>query len=353
MLLATWDGAGNFPPMRALTRALIARGHEVIVMTHAPRREEVLADGARFEPYATAPHVDATSPGIDEVLVEHVVMPPAVAADLTAAIRRLRPDVVLADAMMVTALEAAQASGLPTVSLCHSLLSLLDAPPFAALKPPNARADLLLEFSYRAFEPQVAPGPNVRYVGPLRPDETAAIWSRKLAHRPLVVVGLSTSYQDQAALLQKLCDALGRLPVEGLVATGRAFDPQSVRAPSNVTVARHVPHEAVLGQADLLVTHAGHGTVMAGATFGVPMLCLPMGRDQPFVAAQAAELGLAHVADPGASVDELEAAIAAALADASLRDAASAFARTVEGQADADHAARLVEELVPVAACAG
>ena len=87
------------------------------------------------------------------------------------------------------------------------------------------------------------------------------------------------------------------------------------------------PHEAILPTTELLITHAGHGTVLAGMEFGVPMLCQPMGRDQPLVAKSAASLGVAHVATPDAP--DLKAPIKAALADRGMREKAAAFARSV------------------------
>jgi UDP:flavonoid glycosyltransferase YjiC (YdhE family) len=44
-----------------------------------------------------------------------------------------------------------------------------------------------------------------------------------------------------------------------------------------------------------VVTHAGHGTVMKALWYGVPMVLVPWGRDQPGVAARAESLGVAAV----------------------------------------------------------
>ncbi len=60
MLMATWDGAGNFPPERALLRLLVGRGHTVSVLCHDHQRAEVEADGAMFLPYAGIEQVKAT-----------------------------------------------------------------------------------------------------------------------------------------------------------------------------------------------------------------------------------------------------------------------------------------------------
>jgi UDP:flavonoid glycosyltransferase YjiC (YdhE family) len=162
-----------------------------------------------------------------------------------------------------------------------------------------------------------------------------------------VLVGLSTSNQNQVPLLQRLCDALGTLDVEALVTTGPAVAPDALRPAANTTVLQFVSHDRVLPSADLLVTHAGHGTVMAGATYGVPMLCLPMGRDQPMNAARVAQLGLGRVVDADAPVAEIRGAIADALGDAAMKKRAKDFAASVASHRGLDDAVALVEKLLP------
>src|SRR4029453_8496994 len=73
--------------------------------------------------------------------------------------------------------------------------------------------------------------------------------------RPLVVVGLSTTYQAHDDLLERIVAAVANLPVRALVTTGGA----RLRStpPPNVHVARFVPHAEVLPQAAAGITHAG------------------------------------------------------------------------------------------------
>ena len=106
-----------------------------------------------------------------------------------------------------------------------------------------------------------------------------------------------------------------------------------------------MPHDEVLPSADLVITHAGHGTVCAGAGAGVPMLCLPMGRDQPGVAERVEALGLGRSLSPDASPEAIGTAVAAMLADAGQRGASRAFAATVSRFGDAARAVALVERV--------
>ena len=63
----------------------------------------------------------------------------------------------------------------------------------------------------------------------------------------------------------------------------------------NVRVEQVVSHRAVLERGAMLLSHAGHGSVMKALWIGRPMVLVPWGRDQPGVAARAAALGVAKV----------------------------------------------------------
>jgi UDP:flavonoid glycosyltransferase YjiC (YdhE family) len=346
MLMATWDGAGNFPPERALVHALATRGHALVVLGHLSQRDAVEADGVTFLPLTGA--LDSADRDHERSVFQDVMMGEGPGVDLTAAIGEVHPDLLLVDCALTAALRAAKASGLPTVALVHTLYSFIAATPF---REPTEACDLILVFSYRRFDAAASPPANVAYVGPLRPPAGQPTpWPRRFPGRPFVIASLSTSHQRQEAVLQTLCDALGGLEAEAVVTSGRGIAPEALAAADNVTVVRHVEHEAVLGQADLLITHAGHGTAMAGASAGVPMLCLPMGRDQPRVAAEVVRLGLGASLDPAASVDELRGAITALLADEGVRPRSRAFAEAVAGETDAARAAALVEALLAAGA---
>lgn len=80
----------------------------------------------------------------------------------------------------------------------------------------------------------------------------------------------------------------------------------------------------------LVVTHAGHGTVMAAASAGVPMVCVPMGRDQVSVAARVTRHGLGVSVQPEGTVEELRCAIIQTLRDPAYERAARRMAAALE-----------------------
>src|SRR6185369_15945128 len=371
ILVATWDGAGNLPPERAIVRALVARGHTVRVLAHESVRRTIERDGAEFLPVQGARHYDsleAMAPAEEMPFVlEHIWFAKAFGTELAATVERLRPDVLLVDMCLAYALAAARAARLPTAVLGHFPYHLLLGP-FAPVVAPwmgglNAYAGELglasfpslpalieshgsvLIPTYRAFDEVEQVAPNVVHVGPLRSRGNGSVWARRMPGRPFVVVGLSTSNQNQSPLLQRLCDALGGLDVEALVTTGPAIAPESLRAADNTTVAQFVSHDEVLPSADLLITHAGHGTVMAGVTYGVPMLCFPMGRDQPLIADRVARLGLGSVLGPDAAPEDVRRTVTAMLADPAVTARARDFARSVAGHPGLELVVRSIEGL--------
>jgi len=144
---------------------------------------------------------------------------------------------------------------------------------------------------------------------------------------PLVVVGLSTTHQAHDSLLERIVAALATLPVRALVTTGSATLGSTPAA--NVHVARFVPHARVLPQAAAVVTHAGLGTVHAALAHGLPLVCLPIGRDQPDNAARVEWHGAGLRLSPKSSPAVIRAAVERVLRDpafaASARRLASAF----------------------------
>jgi len=134
---------------------------------------------------------------------------------------------------------------------------------------------------------------NVRYVGPQLDDPGWAAdseWSRQ-GSQPLVLVALSSVYQDQTELLRRIAEGLGRLPISVVLTTGQALEPSRIQAPPNVQVLRAAPHRRILDEASAVVTHAGHGIVLKALAAGVPMVCIPMGRDQKDNTARVLRIG--------------------------------------------------------------
>jgi hypothetical protein len=248
----------------------------VLVLAHDVQQEQIEAAGGEFLAYQTAPQVDQSrlrATG-DDPVQRFMGFELAARDDLVSVAKDLGPALLLVDCMLPSALTAAQGEGYKTVALVHAIYSFWCEFAGGLFKAPIDRADLALGLTYKAFDRRAQFPPNLVFVGPARPDLDAQPWARGEPGKPLVLACQSSGIQSpqQAAVLQRVCDAVTDLDVEALVTTGRGIAPESLRVGSNTTAERLVPHDAVLPQADLLITHGGHGTVMAGVRYGVPML---------------------------------------------------------------------------------
>jgi MGT family glycosyltransferase len=119
--------------------------------------------------------------------------------------------------------------------------------------------------------------------------------------------------------------ALGAAECPGVdavvVTTGEHLDPTVLgELPGHVVVHRFLPQDAALSQIDVVVSHAGSGTVLGALKQALPTVSLPMGADQQLNAGrlQALGLGVSLPADQ-AGVGEIRDAVAGVLASSAIR----------------------------------
>ena len=87
--------------------------------------------------------------------------------------------------------------------------------------------------------------------------------------------------------------------MRGIVTLGDHLDPSDLDVPDGVQLSGYVRHTAMLPWASAVVSHAGLGTVLAGLAHSLPLVCLPLGREQPANAEAVARVGAGVVARPG------------------------------------------------------
>jgi MGT family glycosyltransferase len=259
----------------------------------------------------------------------------------------LRPARGFADRLRDTALNAATERlwdwhGLAPLNQLRAQHGLASLPHFFD-QVRQARRHLVL--TSQAFDFPAALPPGVRYVGPILDDPVWADntpWTPPAGAGPLVLVAMSSTFQDQVGCLQRVIDALGRLPVRGLVTTGPAIHSAALSSPPNVTVVASAPHHKVLQQAALVVTHGGHGTVVKALAAGVPLVVLPHGRDQADNAIRITERGAGRTLPRSSSPSAIAGAVEAVLGEQSYRSAAARLGTALRRDADSS---LLIEEL--------
>jgi MGT family glycosyltransferase len=222
-------------------------------------------------------------------------------------------------------------------------------PPVRDLPGLMARADRILVCSSPSYDFGSGSVPaNVCYVGPQLEDHPSQGSGDRWAGpptRPLVLVGLSSTVMRQEELLQRAAGALGQLPVRGLVTTGPAVDPAVISAPANVTVTRWARHADVLPHCSAVITHGGHGTVMKALIAGVPLIVVPLGRDQPDNAGRVVHAGAGIRLRKNATVSALRASVSQVTGDPRYRAAARQMAARLASERDDNLVADELEQV--------
>ncbi len=413
-LFAHWEGGGNTPPMLAVVRRLIARGHAVTVLSDPCNRPEIEAAGAAFRSWTRAPHRadkskdtdpirdwEASSPpAIIAKMREHLFIGPALgyARDVVDQLAQRSADVVVPSEMLFGAMAGAEAAGVPSVVLSANvyLFPQPGVPPFGpglmparnilgrlrdriirtivirefgkgtaaynqarrALGLPPVRhpfdqlsrnaAYLALTsagFDFRSPDPP----PQLVYAGPELDDpDWAAPWRSPWTAgdpRPLVLVSFSTTFQNQLDPLRRIVEALAGIDARAVVTTGPAIDPAALPSAPNVHICMSAPHSEILKHAAAVVTHAGHGTVMRTLAAGVPLVCVPMGRDQNENAARVVFHGAGVRVKPNASPASIRRALEDVLSTPAYRQHARALGDRVVDDARRSRAVPVLEQI--------
>jgi UDP:flavonoid glycosyltransferase YjiC (YdhE family) len=361
-LIATWDGGGNTPAAFNLGSRLARRGHRVRLLGWKSMAARSADAGIEFVPYRSERPWPAGLSHEDGWLdyIEPLLFGAAAKGDILAEAVAFGPDVLVLDCMLGAGFAAARELRLPTAVLVHVLYSPFvhiwgDGVMHESVAGLLAATDRVLALVPPGFdEPGDLPA-NTRYVGPILRPEPGRLGSSDLElllhpGDPWVLLSLSTTLQRQTEALPAMLNAVASLPVRVLLTLGGVVPIDAVAAPSNVTVRHYMPHDLVLPHMQVVITHGGMSSITSSLAAGVPLVCIPQGREQPINAARVAATGAGRVIPSGASASEIAAAVAAALRDESARAAASRFAVAIAALGAGESATDDVEQSVrPVA----
>lgn len=355
-------GHGHLEPLLPIARAACAAGHAVAFGCAPPMAPPVEAAGFRalaMGAGASRPRERLPLRPVDRRREERDLrerfarraarhrMPLAIAH-----CRAWRPDVVVCDETDFGSALAAERLGLPCATVAVTatgsfvraevvgeVLEELRAehglPPDPGLESPR-RSLVLSPFPPSLRDPARPPPPTEH---PFRPFAAgsgerarAPAWASVRAGAPTLYLTLGTVFNTESGdLLARALEGLRALPANLLVTVGPGLEPAELGPqPPHVRVERYVPQAEVLPHCDLVVSHAGSGSLLGALAHGLPSVLVPIGADQPLNAERGAALGVAEVLD------------ALALTPQSVRDAA---ARVLGDRAFARNAASLRDEI--------
>jgi UDP:flavonoid glycosyltransferase YjiC (YdhE family) len=395
MLLGAFGDPGHAFPMIALGRALAARGHHVTVQTWRRWQQDVEAEGLDFAP---APEYQVFPSGPEPLDFYEAAVHAAI--DTRPLVRELQPDVVVADILTLAPALAAELEQRPRATLIphvyphgapdFPIYSLGARMPRTAagrslwrqaqrivdrglergrreLNDTRARLGLApLDYVHNGISRDlalVATFPQLEYprtwpahahvVGPLMWEPPARDVELPDGGNgevpddaPLVLIAPSTAQDSEHALLRAALRGLADAPVRVLATYNRRLPPVALSVPDNARVVDWVSYARTMPQCDLVVCHAGHGTLVRALSSGCAVVACPAVGDMNENAARLDWTG-AGVRVPRRFVTPrvLRLAVERALGEPAIREHARAIAAWA-GEHDAGAvAARLVEEL--------
>ena len=378
LIVATGGAGGDLPPLIAAAQALRERGHETSFIGDAAVDRALsglglevqvlpaelnlgprLASAVREAMTTTGGDLKAAGPMVERALAAWAK---EVAGPVGQAIVQLRPDAAVTSLFGVEVMKEADLSS--PWAVVNSTFYVGPNPPRPVEEDIGPRAiplilryarlieaaDMVLHATDPVFDFSFDRLPaRHHYVGPL------GLWEPRLdtpsyleePGDPWVLVSISSQLQDDLPLAEAALAALADKPVRVVLTVGPDHEPEEVSLrPANAHVEQLVPHSAVLKRGVLLVSHAGHGSVMKALWEGKPMVLVPWGRDQPGVAARAHALGVAEVVARGdGSEVTLAAAIDRVLASSEMHEAATSHATRLRTTDPPGTAATLLESL--------
>jgi UDP:flavonoid glycosyltransferase YjiC (YdhE family) len=405
VLLGAFGDPGHAFPMIALGRALCARGHEVTLQTWRRWQTHVEAEGMSFlaaPEYEVFPLIadgDPRSNGgpIGESLDFYEAVVHATDHTLPL-VRELRPDVVVADILTLAPALAAELAGVPYATLIphvypenepdfpiyslgarlprtaagHALWRRLQGPVQhgveqgrVELNATRARLGLPpLDYGHGGTSRElalVATFPQLEYprtwpswahvVGPLMWEPSYHEVELPPGDDPLVLVAPSTAQDPDHRLLHAALRGLADAPVRVIATWNRRLPSRALPVPANARLVEWVSYSRTMPHCDVVVCHAGHGTLVRALASGCAVVACPHTGDMNENAARLDWAG-AGVRLPRRFVSPrpLRLAVERALWEPAIRGRARELAAWAANRDPANVAAGLVEQLAASAA---
>ncbi len=379
--------------MLALGSRLAARGHQVTLETWERWRQDVQQAGLRFAPapeYPVFPTSEQPLKPYQAVLLATPQTRRAIAAEA--------PDIVVHDILTLAPALAGELEGLPVATLIPHVYPAPKPglPPYAlGARPPRTPVGRALWRALRGplergfelgrtelNETRVRLGlaplerlhggisdhlalvgtfpqleyprhwpPNAHVVGPLLWEPPSHEEAPPPGSDRLVLVAPSTAHDSDHRLVRFALAGLGNEPVRVLATTNRrpagfSPPPQPIPVPSNGRLVEWLSYSRAMPGCDLVITHAGHGTLVRALAAGCPVVAVPHSGDMAENAARADWAGVGvrlpwRLLSPAT----LRLAVRRALERADLAARAVELQRWAAANDGALRAAKLVEQL--------
>jgi MGT family glycosyltransferase len=376
---------GHINPTVGLGAQLTEQGHEVAWAGHPEFITRLVGAQATVFPCAVPGSAgverpaDLRGPAALKFLWESFLIPLAEAMipGVDAAVDGFKPDVLLVDQQAIAGAVVAEGLGIPWATSATTAAELADplggmpkvaawvremllglelehGDPAAATSQRYQRTYGDLRFSpslVLAYSSEQLSGRHdeladtLKYVGPSiaeRPSDPEFPWHAlpEPGTKPVVLISVGTANIDAGAEFLRSC---AQAVAERAHIFAVIVDPGNAitEPPVNALIAQHVPQLELLPRVSAVICHAGQNTVCETLYHGIPLVVAPIRDDQPIVAQQAVDAGVAERVRFGrARAEQIGAALDKVLTEPGYRASAEQVAASFKAAGGAQAAAR-------------
>jgi UDP:flavonoid glycosyltransferase YjiC (YdhE family) len=349
---------GHFHVMVPLARALTAAGHEVAFATAATFGPYVRRVGFESLPAGLTSAEALAAFGIGQPMV--VGRATALLQDMLPLLPRWQPQLLIHDELEMAGPIAGALTGIPTIN--HGLgvgLALyktdslwraygLEPPPFSGMY-----RTLYLDILPPSLATEHARGLQTRQL--LQPtafddpgDQPDPTWITGLGSRPTVYVTLGTVFNNAPDVFSAILTGLQEEALELIVTLGPSGDPALYGPqPAHIHLERYLPQSRVLARCDVVVSHAGLGTMLGAIRHNVPVVALPQGvPSQDRIANACVAAGCAiRLNPPEVTPERVRQAVRVLLEEPAYRRNAGLLRKEIDGMPPPEDVVTVIEDV--------
>ncbi len=355
---------GHVNPTLGLVHELTLRGEKVSYFAAEAFRSKIEQAGAAFYNYSEDLNIfkSGVKPGQGGGLLSVINLAPSVIADILKQTAGIKFDYLIHSAAFPFTGAIVQLLNIPSVS---SLAVFAGLDHFKEMKSSNLPETVLQEYDHvktqlyetygitlsgNPMELMLYPSPlklvytsryfappsnyldeTCRFVGPpvYERQEDLNFPFERLANKSVLYISLGTVFGSfDTSIYDVFREAFANW--DGVVVmSAHGVDLSGYKFPEHFIVRDYVPQNALLKYTDVAITHAGMNSISDLISSEVPFVSLPMGADQPLLAARAAELGATISLDiQQLKPAELRDAVTQVMSDPSYRRAIVQIADT-------------------------
>ena len=340
-------GSGHLTPLLPFALIARSRGHEVGFVAQQRTRSQIEAKGFLIVTTAEPPNgqelasafergkelptlFEQVDHGLREVFADIFtrLQIPAVLQGVDT----WQPDLIVRDEADFGAAIAAELKGIPCVTVLVVAAGSFVRPELVAeplntlrkkhgLPPDPAMSMLQQDLTICPFPPSFRDPRFPLPASTLRtrlqdfeaaPTEGLPGWIPELEDQPTIYFSLGTVFNTiRKDLFKPIIEGLRDLPVNLIVTVGEDVDVCDFgEQPPNVHIEQFIPQEAILAYCNLVINHAGSGSLNGAIARGLPVIVVPLGADQPYNAQRCIDVGIGEALDASAVTPEGVRAIA-------------------------------------------